>query len=107
MNPIRDWGPRIALTIVGYEGLWSFEGGYFAYTPLAASLTGALLGGFIYDLLLYTGGESWLNKPFSWNGPRAQPMSKDKMPMSVSARGVATVKRGARLTGRSVCQIDV
>ncbi|UZJ53450.1 hypothetical protein CBS101457_002770 [Exobasidium rhododendri] len=83
VNPIRDWGPRIALTIVGYKGLWSFQGGYFAYTPLASSLTGALTGAFIYDLLIYTGGESWLNKPWSWNRPQAPAMSKKKMPMAI------------------------
>lgn len=97
VNPIRDWGPRIALTIVGYEGLWSFENGYFAYTPLASSVTGALLGAFIYDLLLYTGGESWLNKPWSWNRPSPPPTSKDKMPMAVSVAGREQVSSRAMM----------
>jgi len=84
INPIRDWGPRIALTIVGYKGLWSYQNGYFAYTPLASSLTGALLGAFMYDLFIYDGGESWLNKPWSWNAPRFGKSTRKKMPAAVS-----------------------
>jgi aquaglyceroporin related protein len=83
VNVIRDWGPRIALTIVGYKGLWSFEDGYFAYTPMASVLCGNLFGAFVYDTFIYTGGESWLNKRWSWNRPKAAPMSKEKMPMAI------------------------
>jgi hypothetical protein len=87
LNPIRDWGPRIALTIVGYKGLWSYQNGYFAYTPLASSMTGALVGAFLYDLFIYDGGESWLNKPWRWNAPRFGPSSFKKMPAAVSNKG--------------------
>jgi aquaglyceroporin related protein len=46
-------------------------------------LTGAFTGAFIYDLLIYTGGESWLNKPWSWNRPRPPPQTKKKMQMAI------------------------
>jgi aquaglyceroporin related protein len=84
VNVIRDWGPRIALTIVGYEGLWSFENGYFAYTPFASTIAGALFGALVYDVFIYTGGESWVNKPWSWRKPKAPNMSKGNMPRAVS-----------------------
>lgn len=96
INPIRDWGPRIALTIVGYKGLWSFYDGYFAYTPLASSMTGALVGAFLYDLFIYDGGESWLNKPWSLSSPRFGKSTKTKMPVAVSSHSDA---RSLRTTG--------
>lgn len=86
VNLIRDWGPRIALTIVGYKGLWSFENGYFAYTPMASTICGALFGALVYDVFIYTGGESWVNKPWTWNQSqsKAPSMSKNKMPRAIS-----------------------
>ncbi|UZJ54375.1 hypothetical protein CBS101457_003695 [Exobasidium rhododendri] len=96
INPIRDWGPRIALTIVGYKGLWSYQNGYFAYTPLVSSMTGALLGAFLYDLFIYEGGESWINKPWTWkaSAPRFGRSSLKKMPAGVSGRGDEGVESG-------------
>lgn len=66
VNPARDLGPRIALSIVGYRGLFTFNAWYWLRTPILGPLVGAPLGCFIYDTLIYTGADSPLNK--SWTG---------------------------------------
>jgi len=87
LNVARDLGPRIALTIVGYPAdlLWSFNAYYFLWTPVLATITGALVGSFIYDTLVYTGGESPLNRPWRWSGVAWRRHSKKKLPAGISA----------------------
>ncbi|CAD6966891.1 unnamed protein product [Tilletia controversa] len=87
LNIARDLGPRIALAILGYPAdlIWSFNAYYFLWTPILATLVGAVLGGFIYDALIYTGGESPLNKRWRWSDVRWSRHSKKKMPAGISA----------------------
>ncbi|KAE8214568.1 hypothetical protein CF327_g2021 [Tilletia walkeri] len=87
LNIARDLGPRIALAILGYPAdlLWSFNAYYFLWTPILATLVGAVLGGFIYDTLIYTGGESPLNRSWRWSDVRWARHSKKKMPAAISA----------------------
>ncbi|PWN44279.1 aquaporin, partial [Ceraceosorus guamensis] len=84
VNPARDWGPRMMLSMVGYQGLWSFNAGYFAWTPLLATVVGAQVGAFLYDALIYTGGDSPLNRPWRWNRVKWPSTSRHQLPASVS-----------------------
>ncbi|KAK0534968.1 hypothetical protein OC835_002513 [Tilletia horrida] len=87
VNPARDLGPRIMLAMVGYapDLLWSFNAYYVLWVPILATVVGAVLGGFIYDALIYTGGESPLNARWRWSDVRWRRHSKDKMPAAISA----------------------
>ncbi|EAW12203.1 putative MIP transporter [Aspergillus clavatus NRRL 1] len=62
-NPSRDFGPRLALLAVGY-GSELFTNPYWFYGPWAGSLTGAFVGAFLYDAMIFTGGESPVNYPW-------------------------------------------
>ncbi|WYZ37021.1 hypothetical protein EsH8_II_000527 [Colletotrichum jinshuiense] len=63
INLARDFGPRLVSYILGYGSeVWS-AGGYYFWIPMVAPFFGCLLGGFLYDVFLYT-GESPINTPF-------------------------------------------
>ncbi|RLL96745.1 hypothetical protein CFD26_103872 [Aspergillus turcosus] len=64
LNPSRDFGPRLALLALGY-GTELFTNPYWFYGPWAGSLTGSLFGAFLYDFMIFTGGESPIN--YSWS----------------------------------------
>jgi aquaglyceroporin related protein len=55
LNPVRDFGPRLALLCLGYGGDL-FTDPYWFYGPFAASLCGAFVGAGIYDFMIFTGG---------------------------------------------------
>ncbi|EED24013.1 aquaglyceroporin, putative [Talaromyces stipitatus ATCC 10500] len=61
-NASRDFGPRLALLALGY-GSQLFTNSYWFYGPFAASVTGSFLGAFLYDFMIFTGGESPVNYP--------------------------------------------
>jgi aquaglyceroporin related protein len=65
MNPARDFGPRVALHVLGYgnDGNSLFNDGYWFYVAWLGPITGALLGGLLYDAAIFTGGESPVNYP--------------------------------------------
>ncbi|CCF60628.1 hypothetical protein KAFR_0L00210 [Kazachstania africana CBS 2517] len=64
MNLARDFGPRLALTMLGFSKqiLWSDYYHYF-WVPIIAPILGALLGGLIYDIFIYQGNDSPVNWP--------------------------------------------
>lgn len=62
-NPSRDFGPRLALFALGYPSDL-FLNPYWFYGPWAGAGSGALMGGLLYDLFIFTGGESPVNYPF-------------------------------------------
>ncbi|GIK05244.1 hypothetical protein Aspvir_009348 [Aspergillus viridinutans] len=62
-NPSRDFGPRLALLALGYGGEL-FTNPYWFYGPWAGSLTGSFMGAFLYDFMIFTGGESPINYPY-------------------------------------------
>jgi aquaglyceroporin related protein len=62
LNPSRDFGPRLALLALGY-GKQLFTNPYWFYGPWAGALTGSFTGGFLYDFMIFTGGESPINYP--------------------------------------------
>jgi glycerol uptake facilitator protein len=53
INPARDFGPRIASLITGYGGALKDQfGDYYFWVPIVAPIIGALVGAFLYDLLV-------------------------------------------------------
>lgn len=63
LNPSRDFGPRLALLAVGYSGDDLFKNAYWFYGPWAGAIGGAMIGGLLYDFMIFTGGESPINYP--------------------------------------------
>lgn len=62
LNPSRDFGPRLALLALGYD-TDLFTNPYWFYGPVVACTTGAFIGAFLYDFMIFTGGESPVNYP--------------------------------------------
>lgn len=62
LNPSRDFGPRLALLAVGY-GSDLFTNAYWFVGPWCGTISGALVGAAIYDVMIFTGGESIVNYP--------------------------------------------
>lgn len=61
-NPIRDLGPRLATIAVGYPvSASTAKQNWWIWGPWCATITGALLGGLVYDLCIFKGGESPVN----------------------------------------------
>lgn len=61
-NPSRDFGPRLALLALGYSNDL-FLNPYWFYGPWAGATSGAFVGAFLYDFMIFTGGESPVNYP--------------------------------------------
>ncbi|KAJ5339781.1 hypothetical protein N7541_011736 [Penicillium brevicompactum] len=62
-NPSRDFGPRLALLAVGFPTSM-FTNPYWFYGPWAGALSGGFMGAFLYDMFIFTGGESPVNYPW-------------------------------------------
>jgi len=62
LNPSRDFGPRLALLALGY-GSELFTNPYWFYGPFVGTLCGSFTGAFLYDFMIFTGGESPINYP--------------------------------------------
>ena len=52
INPARDLGPRLFTALAGWGGEVFRAGHGWWWVPLVAPCLGALLGGFVYDLLI-------------------------------------------------------
>jgi len=53
INPARDFGPRLASFITGYGGAFKDQfGDVYFWVPIVAPIIGALVGAFLYDLLV-------------------------------------------------------
>ncbi|KAL2065575.1 hypothetical protein VTL71DRAFT_3245 [Oculimacula yallundae] len=64
LNPARDLGPRLAAAAVGYGGqVFTSNNAWWIYGAWGATVTGGLVGGFLYDAAIFVGGESPLNYP--------------------------------------------
>ncbi|RAL16765.1 MIP/aquaporin family protein [Aspergillus homomorphus CBS 101889] len=74
-NPSRDFGPRLALLALGY-GSDLFLNPYWFYGPFVGAIGGAMMGAFLYDFFIFTGGESPVNYP--WERTQRS-MRKSKM----------------------------
>ncbi|KAI5980731.1 major intrinsic protein superfamily membrane channel protein [Pisolithus albus] len=63
INPARDLGPRILTAMVGYgKDVFTFRNQYWLWCPIFGPILGMQAGGLVYDLLIYTGSESIVNK---------------------------------------------
>jgi MIP family channel proteins len=52
INPARDFGPRLFTFVAGWgPGVFTAGGGWW-WVPIAAPIVGAILGAFLYDLLI-------------------------------------------------------
>ncbi|CEH16672.1 Aquaporin (major intrinsic protein family) [Ceraceosorus bombacis] len=81
VNAARDLGARIMLSCAGYGNhVWTHNDYWWIYGPIAGTLSGAILGCIIYDLAIYAGDASPLNREWT----RAHSM-------------VAAARNGARL----------
>jgi len=68
INLARDFGPRLFTYFVGYgHEVWS-AGDYYFWVPMICPFIGCTFGGFLYDVLIYT-GKSPINTP--WLGIKA------------------------------------
>lgn len=68
INLARDFGPRLFTYFVGYGSeVWS-AGDYYFWVPMICPFIGCTFGGFLYDVLIYT-GKSPINTP--WIGIKA------------------------------------
>lgn len=58
INPARDLGPRIALSLMGYKDLFSHNGAYWIWGIWLANIPGGLFGALMADFFIYTGFDS-------------------------------------------------
>jgi len=64
LNPARDFGPRLATAMVGYgSNVFTVRDAWWLYGAWGATISGALVGGGIYDIAIFVGGESPINYP--------------------------------------------
>ncbi|ESZ90273.1 hypothetical protein SBOR_9342 [Sclerotinia borealis F-4128] len=64
LNPARDFGPRLATAAVGYgREVFTVSNAWWIYGAWGATITGALIGGGLYDVAIFVGGESPVNYP--------------------------------------------
>ncbi|KAK2460762.1 hypothetical protein APHAL10511_007232 [Amanita phalloides] len=63
LNPARDLGPRLLTSMVGYgKAVYTFRNQYWLWCPVIAPIVGAQVGTLFYDIFLYNGDDSRINK---------------------------------------------
>ncbi|KAL4922027.1 aquaporin-like protein [Aspergillus aurantiobrunneus] len=63
-NPARDFGGRLVTVMAGWGGhMFREYHAWWVWGPWIADICGGLFGGFLYDLIIFTGGESPINYP--------------------------------------------
>ncbi|KAH9993589.1 aquaporin-like protein [Russula vinacea] len=64
VNPARDLGPRIMTAMVGYGAqVFTFRHHYWIWGPVIGSCCGGLVAALLYDLFIFRGPESFVNRP--------------------------------------------
>lgn len=64
LNPARDFGPRVMTAMVGYgRAVFNYRSQYWLWCTTFAPILGALAAAAVYDVLMYTGGDSIINRP--------------------------------------------
>ncbi|KIM63369.1 hypothetical protein SCLCIDRAFT_24260 [Scleroderma citrinum Foug A] len=80
INPARDLGPRIFTAMAGYgKEVFNFRHQYWLWCPILGSITGMQCGALAYDLFIYTGSDSIINK------------SRTRRPRSYATNGLDAV----------------
>jgi aquaglyceroporin related protein len=65
INPARDLGPRLMAYMVGYgPDVWNYRSQYWLWCPILGSIAGGMAGTAVYDLLIFEGEESIMNRPY-------------------------------------------
>lgn len=55
INPARDFGPRLASFITGYDTAWRDQyGNFYWWIPIVAPLVGGLVGAAFYKFVIST-----------------------------------------------------
>ncbi|KAJ5781561.1 uncharacterized protein N7518_010044 [Penicillium psychrosexuale] len=63
-NGARDFGPRLVALMAGWGGnIFREYHAWWVWGPWIADITGGLFGALIYDMAIFTGGESPVNYP--------------------------------------------
>ncbi|KAJ5724585.1 Major intrinsic protein [Penicillium malachiteum] len=63
-NCARDFGPRLVAVMAGWGGhLFRESHAWWVWGPWCADISGALFGALVYDMAIFTGGESPVNYP--------------------------------------------
>ncbi|KAJ5664392.1 Major intrinsic protein [Penicillium longicatenatum] len=63
-NCARDFGPRLTMLMAGWGGkLFRETHAWWIWGPWCADISGALFGALVYDMAIFTGGESPINYP--------------------------------------------
>ncbi|KAL4938259.1 hypothetical protein BDV06DRAFT_58201 [Aspergillus oleicola] len=62
-NPARDFGARLVTVMAGWGGnpMFTEYWAWWVWGPWIADISGAFFGAFLYDLIIFTGGESPVN----------------------------------------------
>ncbi|EHL01264.1 putative Uncharacterized membrane protein [Glarea lozoyensis 74030] len=96
LNPARDFGPRVATAVVGYGSrVFTDRNVWWIYGAWGATISGGLVGGLLYDVAIFVGGESPVNYP---KGKRKKAIKKSKRRWSGFRRYVTKqMKRGRYL----------
>jgi aquaglyceroporin related protein len=64
INPARDLGPRLMTYMVGYgRPVWDYRNQYWLWCAILGPVTGAMAGVGVYDMFIFEGEESILNRP--------------------------------------------
>ena len=115
LNLARDLGPRLLSYCIGYGSEVFTYGGNYSIIPCTAPFVGAILGGFIYDFLIFT-GDSPLNRrhfgfdEWRWRKTLANPVDEisDALPdvLKPTRSGIQqstddTLSAGSNLTATS------
>jgi len=86
LNPARDLGPRFFTAAAGYgTAVFTYRNQYWLWCIVLGPVTGMLCGAFIYDALIFEGGESIINKPNTQAIDRylRNPGQREKLPMGI------------------------
>jgi aquaglyceroporin related protein len=87
INPARDFGPRVLTAMVGYgKEVFTFRNHYWIWCPIMGPILGAIFATFVYDTMLYRGGDSIINRPNAAARRRhehARAQSKPHMPAGI------------------------
>ncbi|KAK6003662.1 hypothetical protein QM012_009433 [Aureobasidium pullulans] len=63
LNSTRDLGPRLALYALGFNREMLWGGNWWLWGPWLACIPGGVIGASLYDICIFTGGESPINYP--------------------------------------------
>jgi aquaglyceroporin related protein len=86
VNPARDLGPRIMTAMVGYGAqVFTFRHHYWIWGPVIGSCCGGLVASLLYDLFIFRGPESFVNRPNA--SARAYAMRQERREYAIHGGG--------------------